>query len=176
MKRTAIQIDTGYFSRYIDQVEDISLSEALAKGLLELEQLNLEELERVGDRTYAPGKWTLRDIFQHMIDTERVFLYRALRFARNDSTPLPGFEQNEFAAEARANRRSLPDLLRELKAVRQSGISLFGSLDETLLQRTGEASGNKLSVLAIGFVIAGHQVHHLNIIRNKYLPLGKGVQ
>ncbi|HYH56347.1 MAG TPA: DinB family protein [Anseongella sp.] len=171
MKKSAIHIDPGYFSRYINLAGDTGINETLAEGLEELEQLDLEALERVGDKTYAPGKWTLKDIFQHMSDTERVFQYRALRFARNDSTVLPGFEQDLFAAEARAVRRTLDDLIRELLIVRQSSICFFRDLEEETLQRTGIASGNRLSVLAIGFVIAGHQVHHLNIIREKYLTL-----
>lgn len=171
MKKSAIQIDPGYFSRYINLAGDGELDEELEASIRALDELDLEALERVGDRTYLPGKWTLKTIFQHMIDTERVFQYRALRFGRNDLTPLHGFEQDDYAMAAETDARQLADLLEELKTVRKSSILLFRPLSDEALQRTGIASGNNLSVLAIGFLIAGHQLHHLNIIRTKYLPL-----
>ncbi|QEC53233.1 DinB family protein [Anseongella ginsenosidimutans] len=172
MKKSAIQIDPGYFSRYINVAGDGELYEELDKSLRVLDELDIKALERVGDQVYAPGKWSLKTIFQHMIDTERIFQYRALRFARNDLTPLHGFEQDDYAKQAGEEGKDLAGLLEELKIVRRAGILLFRGLSSEALQRAGIASGNELSVLAIGFLIVGHQIHHLNIIRSKYLPLG----
>lgn len=121
------------------------------------------------DYRYAEGKWTIKDIIQHLIDSERVFAYRAMRIARNDKTPLPGFDENEFAAEANGNSRHLRDLLTELAVVRQASINLFKTFDEEIFARTGTASGFSISVRALGFLIIGHQKHHEKIFTERYL-------
>ncbi|MXN89778.1 DinB family protein [Flavobacterium sp. Sd200] len=121
------------------------------------------------DYRYAEGKWTIKDILQHLIDTERIFAYRALRFARNDSTELPGFDENLFAATANGAERKLQDLLTELSIVRQSTIMLFKSFNSEDFLKRGIASGNTASVRAIGFIIIGHQKHHLNVFKERYL-------
>lgn len=174
MKKSAIQIDTGYFGRYIQLAGDGELVEELEGSLQTLTGLDTEHLKRVGEQVYAPGKWTVRDIIQHVTDTERIFQYRALRFARKDPAPLPGFEQDDYARWAGAGERELSELLEELKTVRLSTIFLFRGFSDDALQRRGTAGGNLLSVLATGFVITGHQEHHLRIIREKYLPLAAG--
>ena len=121
------------------------------------------------DYRYADGKWTIKDIIQHLIDTERVFSYRALRFARNDKTELPGFEENHYADHAEGYRRSIQQLLTELAVVRQSTISLFKTFSDDILLRTGTASGRTMSVRAVGFIIIGHQNHHQKIFQERYL-------
>jgi len=121
------------------------------------------------DYRYAEGKWTIKDIIQHLIDSERVFAYRALRIARNDKTPLPGFEENSFANEANGNDRKLQDLLTELALVRQSTIMLFKNFSEEILLRTGIASDKPVSVRALGFIIIGHQKHHQKVFQERYL-------
>lgn len=121
------------------------------------------------DYRYAEGKWDIKDIIQHVIDTERIFAYRALAFARGDKTPLPGFEEADYAASALAGRRHLQDLLTELALVRQSTIMMFKSFTEADLLKTGTASGYTISVRAIGFVIIGHQNHHIKIFKERYL-------
>lgn len=118
---------------------------------------------------YAEGKWTIKEIVAHLIDDERIYAYRALRFARNDQTELPGFEQDAYAVESTANERSLEDLLEEFATVRKSTIALFNSFDERVLTRSGVASGNVMSVRAIAYHLAGHELRHLNIIRERYL-------
>ena len=173
MKRSDIQTMPANYDRYISLVEDIDLYEAFDKGLQQLNELDIPRLLAVGSAVYAPGKWTIHDIFRHAIDTERVFAYRALRFARNDQTSLPGFDQVLFAANAEAEKLSLDELLSEFKVVRQSSIMLFHSFSDAALLREGVCSGIRISVLAIGFAIVGHQMHHLNIIREKYFPLIK---
>ncbi|MGH9874348.1 MAG: DinB family protein [Pyrinomonadaceae bacterium] len=118
---------------------------------------------------YAEGKWTIKEILAHLIDDERIYSYRALRFARNDNTELPGFEQDDYAVESGANERSLEDLLQEFAAVRNATISLFDSFADHVLTRSGSASGNVMSVRAAAYHIAGHELRHMNIIKERYL-------
>lgn len=118
---------------------------------------------------YAEGKWTIKEILAHLIDDERIYTYRALRFARNDTTELPGFEQDAYALESGANERKLDDLLEEFAAVRRSTIAMFNSFDDRVLTRTGVGSGNVMSVRAAAYHIAGHELRHLNIIKERYL-------
>jgi uncharacterized damage-inducible protein DinB len=122
---------------------------------------------------YAEGKWTIKEILAHLIDDERIYAYRALRFARNDQTELPGFEQDDYALESGANKRTLDDLLEEFAIVRRSTIALFESFDDHVLTRAGVASGNVMSVRAAAYHIAGHELRHLNIIKDRYLGSSK---
>jgi DinB family protein len=117
---------------------------------------------------HAPGEWTLLDVLQHVIDNERVFAYRALRIVRGDQTPLPGYEQDDYAAAAGANARDLENLLAEYRAVRAASIALLGSLDDASLGRRGMASGSPLSVRAAAYVIAGHELYHMRSILENY--------
>ena len=121
------------------------------------------------DFQYAPGKWKIKDIIQHLIDAERVFSYRALRIARNDKTPLPGFEENDFANEADGGRRTIQDLLTEYATLRHSTMQLFRSFTDEELIRVGTASGKPISVRAIGFIIIGHLKHHQQVFVERYL-------
>jgi uncharacterized damage-inducible protein DinB len=118
---------------------------------------------------YAEGKWTIKEILAHLIDDERIYTYRALRYARNDQTELPGFEQDAYAVESGANKRSIDDLLEEFAAVRRSTIALFNSFEDRVMTRVGVASGNVMSVRAAAYHIAGHELRHLNIIKERYL-------
>ena len=129
--------------------------------------LSLPE-ERLAHR-YAEGKWTIKEILSHVIDDERIYAYRALRFARNDKTALPGFEQDAYALHSGANARGVRDLLDELTAVRQATVSLFEGLDGAALLRAGVADGKVMSVRAAAYHIAGHELRHVNIIRERYL-------
>lgn len=118
---------------------------------------------------YAEGKWTIKEILGHLVDDERIYVYRALRFARNDSTELPGFEQDHFARYSEANQRDISDLLDEFVLVRRATIAFFRSLDEAALGRSGVADGKRSSVRALSYHIAGHELRHMNIIRERYL-------
>jgi uncharacterized damage-inducible protein DinB len=118
---------------------------------------------------YAEGKWTIKELLLHIVDDERIYAYRALRFARNDRTELPGFEQDAYALQSGANGRSIEDLLREFAAVRSATISLFDGLGDEALKRAGVADGNSVSVRALAYHIAGHELRHVNIIRERYL-------
>lgn len=160
----------GYFSNYVNLVDpDVNLIEELEISLHEyirfVQHIPMDKF----DYRYAPEKWTIKDIIQHILDSERVFAYRALRFGRNDKTPLPGFEENDYAENTHANSRSIQDLLSELAVVRQATLSLFKSFSDNQLKLMGTASEKQLSVRAIGFVIIGHQKHHQKVFQERYL-------
>ncbi len=118
---------------------------------------------------YAEGKWTIKEILVHIIDDERIYAYRALRFARNDKTDLPGFEQDDYALHSGANERDINDILKEFDTVRHATISLFEGFDHEALLRAGVADGKVMSVRAAAYHIAGHEMRHINIIRERYL-------
>jgi uncharacterized damage-inducible protein DinB len=118
---------------------------------------------------YAEGKWTIKEILGHLVDDERIYVYRALRFARNDSTELPGFEQDHYAQYSEANKRDIKDILDEFTLVRQSTIAFFNGLGDDALMRTGIADGKRASVRALAYHIAGHELRHINIIKERYL-------
>jgi len=121
------------------------------------------------DFRYAEGKWTIKDILQHLIDSERIFAYRALRFSRNDTTELPGFDENSYAANAHGEDRSINELLTEMSALRHANIMMFKSFSQEDMLRKGTASGYTVSVRAFGFLLIGHQNHHINVFRERYL-------
>jgi len=118
---------------------------------------------------YQPEKWTIQEMWQHVIDTERVLSYRAMRFSRGDTTVLQGFDQNKYAEMSQANERDWADILQEYSAVRVSSLMLFRSLNEEMLLRRGTAGRSEASVRALGFLILGHETHHLKVIRERYL-------
>ena len=121
------------------------------------------------DHAYAEGKWTIKEVLQHIIDAERVFSYRALRFARKDPTPLPGFDENLFAENARVDNRTWDDLLEEFKAVRRATEWLYSSFDDEQLNASGTSNNSSVYVLAFGYISVGHAIHHMNVIKQRYL-------
>ncbi len=158
-----------YYGSYVTLVPSkdlIGYFRAQAESVTSLAS-DLEEEELL--HRYAPEKWSIKEVFSHIIDTERIFCYRALCFARNDATELPGFEENDYAKTSQADARNILDILEEYAGVRQATISLFKSFDEEMLNRIGIASKNNLSVRAAGYIIAGHELHHLNVIKERYL-------
>ncbi len=160
----------SFYGGYINQVSDeYTLVEELEISVHRLVKFVREIPMDKFDFRYAEGKWTIKDILQHLIDAERVFAYRALRFARNDKTELPGFEEDDYVLEANANKRSIQDLLTELLIVRQSTLALFKTFSNEQLLRIGIASNNPMSVRALGFVIIGHQNHHQRVFEERYL-------
>ncbi len=159
----------SFYAPYIQQLNNVDLLEELEISVHRLRNFVQNIPIDKYDYCYAPGKWTIKDILQHLIDSERVFAYRALRFARKDGTVLPGFEENDYAAVANGNQRSIRELLTELAVVREATLSLFRTFsDETLLLR-GTASGKEMSVRALGFIIIGHQNHHQHVFQDRYL-------
>ncbi len=159
----------GYFSTYINILENVNLFEELEISLHEfirfVQNIPLDKF----DYRYADGKWTIKEIIQHIIDAERIFAYRALRISRNDKTPLPGFDENNYVDNSNGNSRGLQDLLTEMAVVRQSTLSLFKSFSTEQLLRIGNASDNQISVRAIGFIVIGHQKHHQKIFEERYM-------
>lgn len=125
--------------------------------------------EETAETAYEPSKWTIKEVIQHLIDSERIFGYRALRFARADQTPLAGFEQDEYVDVAQANVRTMAALAREFAFVRNANIALFESFNTDMLGRTGKANKTEASVESVGRVIVGHETHHMNIIKERYL-------
>jgi len=158
-----------YYKTYIDKLGDSELVPTLEKQLKNFPNFIASIPEEKLHFAYGEGKWTILESLQHIIDTERVFQYRALRFSRNDQTPLPGFDQDDFVPESYANDKSIEAIIEEYKTVRASTISLLSALDEAVLKRVGTASNSPMSVAAIGFIICGHQRHHRDIIRERYL-------
>jgi hypothetical protein len=171
MKRSEIVPMPPFFDRYINLVEDIDLFEGFTKYTPEHIFAETEKLIALKDRVYAEGKWTAKDILQHVIDNERIMSYRALRFSRNDKTQLPGYDEAILAANTVAGHRTIDDLMDEFSELRQSTITLFKNMDKTMLTRIGNANQTEISPLALGFVILGHPLHHMNIIRDRYFPL-----
>ena len=171
MKRSQVNPMPQFFDRYINQVEDIDIVEALIKYDTIEKILDKKSLGNLGDKVYAPGKWTIKQVIQHMTDNERVQAYRALRIARNDKTPLPGYDEGLFAANVDPSGRDLTDLLEEFAVTRKSNIILYKNIDEEMQQRTGLCNNVPISVLALGFVLVGHQLHHTKIIKERYFPL-----
>ena len=159
----------SYFKSYMDKVGDITLKEALDNGWEDTISFFEAIPESKLDFRYSEDKWTIKDILLHLIDSERAFSYRALQFARTDDADLEGFDENVFVENAQANFRSLDDLISEYDAVRQSSIIMYNSFSDDILKRKGKANNAKLSVRAAGFLICGHEIHHKQIIKERYL-------
>jgi len=158
-----------YYGSYVRLVPDGPIVETLRNQISEtMATLNALREEK-GDHRYQPDKWSIKEVLGHVIDGERIFSYRALRFARRDETPLPGFEQNLYVPAAAFGRRTLRSLLDEFGAVREATVHLYRHLDEEALSRSGIASENRMSVRALAWVIAGHERHHLRVLRERYL-------
>lgn len=158
-----------YYARYVSLVRGPDLNQTLdtqlAQSLLFLQDIGEEKsLYR-----YAPGKWSIKEIVGHLADAERIFAYRALRFARNDHTPLPGFEQDPYVAAAHFDDRPWKHLIAEFEHVRRSSILFFHALTPEETLRSGTASENPITVRALGYIIAGHELHHMAVLRERYL-------
>lgn len=160
---------SDFFSTYIKELNSIDLIEGLEISLHSFIRFVQEIPMDKFDFRYAEEKWTIKDIIQHIIDTERIFSYRALRISRNDPTSLPGFDENNFVDNTDANSRSIKNLLEEFSAVRYSTLYLFKSFSNEQLLRLGNVSKNKISVRALGFLVIGHQNHHQKIFSERYL-------
>lgn len=134
-----------------------------------IQDLLLTIPEEKGTYRYAEGKWTIKEVLNHMMDAERVFAYRALRFSRNDQTPLQSFDENEYAIHANAHGRSIYRLAREIQWLRETTVDLYASFTPEMLQRVGTASNQRISVFNLGYIIAGHDLHHRKILMERYL-------
>jgi uncharacterized damage-inducible protein DinB len=159
-----------YYGRYIDLVPDGDIVRTLASQMKETEALLLGLPASMATHRYAPGKWSVNETIGHMADAERIFTARALRFARDDLQSLPGFEQDDYVRNAAFDAYPLMELTSELVAIRQATIYLFKHLDEDAWMKRGIASGGEVSVRALAYIAAGHELHHRQILRTRYLP------
>lgn len=161
----------GYFQRYIDLVTTSNPVSAISVQIPEMNLLMASIQEEQSLKAYAPGKWTLRELLQHLIDAERIFAYRALCFARGESANLPSFDEDGYAAASQANRRSWNELVQEMSTVRTTTLQLFQSFTADMLLQTGSSGANTYHAGQLGLIIAGHWEHHARIIRERYLPV-----
>ncbi|MUU77202.1 DinB family protein [Winogradskyella endarachnes] len=159
----------SYYQPYIDYATNSSILEGLSINLKDVVAFFETISEEKQEYAYAKGKWTIKDILLHLIDTERIFSYRALRISRNDKLPLQGFEQDDYVLNGYANNRSMENLIKEYIAVRKSTIALYKSFNTDALLKIGEASGFPISVRALGYIITGHENHHVSVIKKRYL-------
>lgn len=158
-----------FYKNYVKQLDDSDILTAMRISGFRTMELVTSIPEKMCDHRYADGKWSIREVLCHMEDAERIFAYRALRFARNDKTPLAGFEERDYAPQANATGRTLKKIADEMQHLRSSTLDLFESFTEEMLVRKGTANNNEMSVAALGFIIAGHETHHRNILKERYL-------
>lgn len=158
-----------YTSYYLDLVPKGNFEEELQRSTEQVLTFFATIPPHLGDYAYAKEKWTIKEVLQHMIDVERIFAYRALRFARQETAHLPGFDVEAYGAAAETTHRTLPELIEEYRLTRQSTLLLFRSFTPAMLVRKGIASGNVISVRAAGFKLIGHEIHHCKIIKERYL-------
>jgi DinB superfamily len=172
MKKSDIKKMPDYFDRYINLTDDVTYTEALAISLQELENAPIEKWKALGNKVYAEGKWTIKDILQHYIDTERVFTYRITAIARGDKQKMTPFDEEMFAQNTTANHRSVEDLLGELMLVRKGTIAMYQSFTPEMLHQQGNGyNGMQYCPLALGFMLAGHQRWHFRILEERYYGL-----
>ena len=158
-----------YFKRYVDQVPEEDLATAFNNQLPIIKDFLTAITEEISTYAYAPGKWTLKELLQHITDTERIFNYRALAIARKETAPLPGFDEDSYAANSSANSRTWQTLVDEFLVVRQSTQFLYDSFTDDMFAAAGIASNNPLTVVSLGFTTLGHFYHHKKVAEEKYL-------
>jgi hypothetical protein len=169
MKKSDLNDYPEYFEKYVNLVEDEDLIDALENSTKKIKSFLYSIPEEKLEFRYQQDKWTIKEIISHLIDSERILSYRALRFARNDHTELHGYEQDDYVKNSKSNERKINDLINEYLIANKSTIELFKSFNEEMLLRKGIANKLEVSVLLIGFVATGHCLHHMNIINQRYL-------
>lgn len=162
-------MEAPFYQTYLSKIREGSVIENLMGSGDLFSDLVKEIPEENGLHKYQEDKWTIKELIQHLIDAERVFCYRALCFARNDKTELPGFDEQLYTPESFANERKLTSLINEFHILRASSIDLFGSFNNEVMRRTGIASNLTWSVETLGYVISGHCLHHADILKERYL-------
>lgn len=158
-----------YYKGYINNAADEDIVKGLRQNIVKCVEFYGNIHDEKHDYAYAEGKWTVKEVLLHVIDTERIFAYRALRISRNDATPMAGFEQDDYVLNSDTTKRSLESLIREYKTVRAASISLFESISQDNLMNIGTASNSPISVRAIGYILTGHENHHNRILEERYL-------
>jgi hypothetical protein len=157
-----------YYQQYISKVPPGDVLAALEGQIGATRRLLIGLSEQQAMSRYAPGKWSVKEVVGHLSDSERVMSHRALRFARGDRTPLPGFDENQYVPAGAFDARPLTSLVDEFAAVRAASLALFTSLDAAASRRQGEANGHPISVRALAYIIAGHELHHVALLRERY--------
>lgn len=170
MKRPEAGEYAEFYANYVGKVPGTDVVGNLESEKRRMSQLFAGRSERDGNFRYAPDKWTIKEILGHINDAERIFAYRALRIGRGDQTPLASFEQDDFVKNGAFASRSLADLVDEFVAVRSASVALFRSFDEEAWSRRGVASQKPVTARALGFITAGHQIHHRMILEERYFP------
>lgn len=171
MKKSDIKRLPEYFDYYINLNEDIELTEAFNKSLKQIDELDINKLKRIGLKVYADGKWTINKIIQHLIDWERIWCYRTLIAVRSEGTNPTGLDHNIMADNSNADELTDEQLLAELRAVRLATKAMFDTFNDRILLSNCKFNNNQMSVLAMGFNLLGHQIHHFKIINERYFPL-----
>ena len=162
-----------YYTNYINQVKCLDIVDALQQDLVDMQSfLETIPFDKYKYK-YLPEKWSVQEVLQHIIDAERIFAYRALRFARFDKTPLATFEEDDYVKFCDADHREMKDIVEEFILVRKSTIKLFESFSDEMLLQRGIASGVTMSVRALGYIITGHCIHHSSVIKERYLEIKK---
>jgi len=169
MLRPDLDTVPPFYKGYVEHVKEFDMFQILDDSNRRLLALLATIPEEKGALRYALGKWSIKELLCHMMDAERIFAYRALRFARNDRTPLHGFEENDYAPEANAHGRSIRQLAAEMDRLRKSTIDLFRSFTPEMLTRKGSANNTEISVLNLGYIIPGHETHHRMVLQERYL-------
>ena len=169
LKRPEPKESNTYYTKYVNQVDGndflLALKMLMPKTVAFLNSLDASKW----DYRYAEGKWSIKEVMLHIIDTERIMACRALRIASNDKTPMPGFEQDDYIPFTNASSRSPKSIIEEYTAVRKASIQLFEYFNDDMLNRVGTASGNSFTPRALGYIIAGHELHHLQIVKARYM-------
>lgn len=169
MTRPDIDAVPSFYKPYVELVKDMDVVEALRQSHTKIQKLLADVPEEKGTHRYAEGKWTIKEVLNHLMDTERVFAYRALRFSRNDQTPLHPFNEGDYGPNANAHARTIAQLAAEMERLRATTTDLYTSFTDDMLRLEGTASGKVVSVLNLGYFIAGHEAHHHNILVERYL-------
>lgn len=169
MARPAPQDSAEFYHGYINHAKGNSIAEVMANHVEELKQFYSSLPDEKADYAYSEGKWTIKEVLQHVIDAERVFSYRALRFARKDATPLSSFDENSYTQHSNAKKRTLQSLKDEFNALRSATDIMLSTFTEEQLSSKGTASNNPITVNALAFIIYGHSLHHKRIIEERYL-------
>lgn len=169
MRRPDLESVPPFYQGYVNHVKDADLLEVLAASNVAMLHVVRGIPESHGSFRYAVGKWSIKELLCHVIDAERIFAYRALRFARNDKTPLAGFEEADYAVQANANGRTIVQLAGEMERLRTTTIDLYKTFTDEMFLRTGTANNTTLSVLNLGYIIAGHETHHRKVLEQRYL-------
>ncbi len=162
-----------YYQTYMDQLPEGDLLDLLESQAMELQRLLQGMDDQRAEVAYAEGKWTIKELLQHLLDSERVFAYRALCISRREEASLPGYDENKYAINSKANHRLLSDMLEEYEHVRRSSILLIRSFTPDMLDNRGTANRRAVSLMSVIYIMAAHEVHHMNILQERYLQLKK---